>query len=343
MKYYLLGRSGLRVSEVSLGTMTFGEEWGWGASKEESRKQFELYVERGGNFIDTANRYTEGTSERLVGEFVGARREEFVIATKYTLYARKGDPNSAGNHRKNLVQSLDASLKRLKTDYIDLYWLHAWDYLTPVEEVMRALDDQVRAGKVLYIGISDTPAWIVSQANMLALLRGWTPFVALQIEYSLIERSVERELVPMAQELELTVTPWAPIGGGVLSGKYNKKNFDPKVPKRLSPEGKRLSEKNLTIAEEVEKIANEIGRKPSQVALNWIRQREQQMIPIIGARTATQLAENLDCVSFELTTEQIERLNKISAIELGFPHDFLAQEFIKDLVYAGTQGQILRR
>lgn len=343
MKYYLLGRSGLRVSEISLGTMTFGEEWGWGASKEESRKQFELYVERGGNFIDTANRYTEGTSERLVGEFVGARREEFVIATKYTLYTRKGDPNSAGNHRKNLVQSLDASLKRLKTDYIDLYWLHAWDYLTPVDEVMRALDDQVRAGKVLYVGISDTPAWIVSQANMLAMLRGWTPFVALQIEYSLIERTVERELLPMARELELTVTPWAPIGGGVLTAKYNKKNFDPKIPKRISPDGKRLSEKNLVIAEEVEKIAIEIGWKPSQVALNWIRQREEQMIPIIGARTAAQLAENLDCVNFELTTEQIERLNKVSAVELGFPHDFLAQDFIQDLVYAGTRGQIVRR
>ncbi len=343
MRYYLLGRSGLRVSEISLGTMTFGEEWGWGASKEESRRQFELYVERGGNFIDTANRYTEGTSERLVGEFVGARREEFVIATKYTLYTRKGDPNSAGNHRKNLVQSLDASLKRLKTDYIDLYWLHAWDYLTPVDEVMRALDDQVRAGKILYIGISDTPAWIVSQANMLAILRGWTPFIGLQIEYSLIERTVERELLPMARELELTVTPWAPIGGGLLTGKYNKKNFDPNVPKRIAPEGKRLSEKNLAIAEEVEKIANEIGRKPSQVALNWVRQREQQMIPIIGARTATQLAENLDCVNFELTPDQITRLNQVSAIELGFPHDFLQQPPIQDLVFAGTQGKIVRR
>jgi aryl-alcohol dehydrogenase-like predicted oxidoreductase len=343
MKYYLLGRSGLRVSEISLGTMTFGEEWGWGASKEESRKQFELYVERGGNFIDTANRYTEGTSERLVGEFVGARREELVIATKYTLYTRKGDPNSAGNHRKNLVQSLDASLKRLKTDYLDLYWLHAWDYLTPVDEVMRALDDQVRAGKILYIGISDTPAWVVSRANMLATLRGWTPFVGLQIEFSLIERTVERELLPMARELGLTVTPWAPIGGGVLTGKYNKKNFDTKVPKRISPEGKRLSERNLLIAEEVEKIANEIGKKPSQVALNWIRQREQQMIPIIGARTAAQLAENLDCVNFELTTDQIMKLNQVSNIELGFPHEFLQQPPIQDLVFAGTQKKIIRR
>ena len=185
-----------------------------------------------------------------------------MIATKYTLYQRKGDPNSAGNHRKNLVQSLDASLKRLNMDYIDLYWLHAWDYLTPVEEVMRALDDQVRAGKILYVGISDTPAWIVSQANMLAQLRGWTPFVGLQIEYSLIQRTVERELLPMAKALDLTVTPWGAIGGGMLTGKYNPKNLDPKVPKRMAEGATRLSEKNFAIAEEVEKIANEIGKKP---------------------------------------------------------------------------------
>ncbi len=343
MKYYLLGRSGLRVSEISLGTMTFGEEWGWGASKEESRRQFDLYVERGGNFIDTANRYTEGTSERLVGEFVGSKREEFVIATKYTLFQRKGDSNSAGNHRKNLVQSLEASLKRLKTDYIDLYILHAWDYLTPVDEVVRALDDQVQAGKILYVGISDTPAWIVSQANTVAALRGWSPFVSLQIEYSLIERTVERELLPMAQALDLTVTPWAPIGGGVLSGKYNRKNLDPKAPKRIAPDGKRLSERNLTIAEEVEKIAGELGKKPVQVALNWVRQRSQQMIPIVGARTVGQLSESLDCLSFGLLADHIDRLNKVSAIELGFPHDFLQQPPIQDLVFAGTQGNIVRR
>jgi aryl-alcohol dehydrogenase-like predicted oxidoreductase len=343
MKYLLLGKSGLRVSEICLGTMTFGEEWGWGASKDESRKQFDLFVERGGNFIDTANRYTEGTSERFVGEFVGSKREEFVIATKYTLYQRKGDPNSAGNHRKNLVQSLEASLKRLHMDYIDLYWLHAWDYLTPVEEVMRALDDQVRAGKILYVGISDTPAWIVSQANMLAELRGWTPFIGLQIEYSLIQRTVERELLPMAKALGLTVTPWGAIGGGMLTGKYNPKLVDPKAPKRMAEGASRLTERNFAIADEVLKIAGEIGKKPSQVALNWVRQRDRQILPIIGARTTAQLADNLDCVNFELTPEQIERLDKISAIELGFPHDFLTQPPIQDLIYAGAQGSIVRR
>ncbi len=337
MKYFLLGKSGLRVSEIALGTMTFGEDWGWGASKEESRKQFDLFVERGGNFIDTANRYTEGTAERFVGEFVGARREEFVVATKYTVFQRKGDPNSAGNHRKNLVQSLNASLKRLNMDYIDLLWVHAWDFLTPVEEVMRGLDDAVRAGKVLYVGISDTPAWIVSRANMLAELRGWTPFVGLQVEYSLIERTVERELLPMAKELGLTVTPWAPIGGGVLSGKYNKNNFSAEAAKRIAPGGKRLSERNLAIAEEVEKIANEIGRRSSQVALNWVRQRDQQMIPIIGARSGAQLEENLGCLDFELSAEHLARLNEISAIELGFPHEFVAQPQMKTLIYADTE------
>ncbi|MFC1662135.1 aldo/keto reductase, partial [Gemmatimonadota bacterium] len=179
MRYKLLGRSGLRVSELGLGTMTFGEEWGWGASKKESQRIFDAYATAGGNFVDTANRYTEGTSERFVGEFVAADRGHFVVATKYTLFNREGDPNAAGNHRKNMVQSLEASLRRLKTDYIDLLWVHAWDFMTPVDEVMRGLDDLVRAGKVLYVGISDTPAWIVSQANTLADLRGWTPFVAL--------------------------------------------------------------------------------------------------------------------------------------------------------------------
>jgi aryl-alcohol dehydrogenase-like predicted oxidoreductase len=213
MNYRLFGPCGLRVSEIALGTMTFGEEWGWGASREESRRIFDAFAAAGGNFIDTANRYTEGTSERLVGEFVAAERERFVVATKYTLFNRKGDPNAAGNHRKNLVQSLEASLKRLGTGYVDLLWVHAWDHLTPVEEVMRGLDDVVRAGKALYVGVSDTPAWIVARANTLAELRGWTPFAGIQIEYSLIQRTVERELLPMARGLGLAVTAWGVVGG----------------------------------------------------------------------------------------------------------------------------------
>src|ERR1044072_2499178 len=222
MRYYLLGKSGLKVSEICLGTMTFGKEWGWGASKEDSRKMFDAYVNLGGNFIDTANIYTNGTSEKYVGEFVSSDRDRFVIATKYTSNTRAGDPNAGGNHRKNMVQSLEASLKRLNTDYIDLYWVHAWDHTTPVEEMMRALDDMVKSGKILYIGISDAPAWIVSQANTLANLKGWTEFSSIQIEYSLIERTSERELLPMANALDIGITAWSPLGSGVLTGKYNK-------------------------------------------------------------------------------------------------------------------------
>ncbi len=208
MRYKLFGKSGLRVSELALGTMTFGEEWGWGASKEESKKIFDAYAEAGGNFIDTANRYTEGTAEKFVGEFIAADRDHFVLATKYTLFMRRDDPNFSGNHRKNMVQSLEASLKRLKTEAVDLYWVHAWDYMTPVEEVMRALDDMVRAGKILYVGISDTPAWVIAQANTLAELRGWSRFVGIQLQYSLIERNIERELLPLARETDMAVTAW---------------------------------------------------------------------------------------------------------------------------------------
>jgi aryl-alcohol dehydrogenase-like predicted oxidoreductase len=338
MRYKLLGKSGLKVSEIALGAMTFGQEWGWGADKSESRKVYDTFRAAGGNFIDTANRYTEGTSEEYVGEFIRAEREQIVLATKYTLVARSGDPNSAGNSRKNMIQSLEASLKRLNTDYIDLYWLHAWDYLTPVEEVMRAFDDMVRAGKVLYVGISDTPAWIVSRANMLAELKGWSPFIALQIEYSLIERTVERELLPMARELELAVTPWAALGGGLLTGKYNKKTDE---PRRMNDDDtRRLTKPNLKIAAEVIKIAEKIGKTPAQVALNWIRQKPGIMIPIIGARTADQLKDSLGALDFSLTEKQMERLDKISEIDLGFPHKFLKMDFIKEIVYAGTYDLI---
>src|SRR5580698_2019016 len=221
MKYRLLGKSGLRVSEASLGTMTFGNEWGWGSPKAEAQKVYESYREAGGNFIDTANFYTNGTSEKFLGEFMQGHRESVVLATKYSNAAPGNDPNAAGNHRKNMMQAVEGSLKRLKTDYIDLYWVHIWDKLTPVEEVMRGLDDLVRAGKVLYVGISDAPAWWIAQANTLAHLRGWSPFVGLQIEYSLIERTVERELIPMAQALNIGVTAWSPLANGVLTGKYH--------------------------------------------------------------------------------------------------------------------------
>src|SRR3984885_14930742 len=221
MNYRLFGNSGLRVSEISLGTMTFGEDWGWGSSKDEARKIYDAYRAAGGNFIDTANLYTNGTSETFVGEFMRDHRNSVVLATKYTNAAPSDDANASGNHRKSMMQAVEASLRRLKTDYIDLYWLHIWDQMTPAEEVMRAFDDLVSQGKVLYIGVSDAPAWWIAQANTLAELRGWTRFIGLQIEYSLIERTVERELIPMAKALNLGLVAWSPLAGGGLTGKYH--------------------------------------------------------------------------------------------------------------------------
>jgi aryl-alcohol dehydrogenase-like predicted oxidoreductase len=368
MKYHLLGKSGLRVSELCLGAMTFGEEWGWGASKEECHKIFNAYVDAGGNFIDTANNYTVGTSEKYVGEFISGDRDRFVLATKYTSNTRRGDPNAGGNHRKNMTQSLEASLKRLNTDYIDLYWVHAWDPLTPIEEMLRALDDMVRAGKILYIGISDAPAWVVSQANTLANLRGWTEFAGIQIEYSLIERTPERELLPMAGALDIGVTAWSPLGGGVLTGKYNKNNEEQQQSQQqntssssmvLTQEGNSrlevqsglasrfLNDRNISIAQEVSKIAKKIGRSAAQVALNWVRQQnitslawKNKIIPIIGARKESQIKDNLACLEFELTSEQMKILNEVSQIELGFPHDFLNSEMIRDIIYGGTYSSI---
>ena len=341
MRYKLLGNSGLRVSELCLGTMTFGEDWGWGSDKEESRAVFQAFAEAGGNFLDTANLYTNGTSETLVGEFVKGDREKWVIATKYSLNTRPGDVNACGNHRKNLFQAVEASLKRLGTDYIDLLWLHLWDSLTPIEEVMRAFDDLVRMGKVLYIGISDSPAWIVSQANTLATLRGWTPFIGLQIEYSLKERTPERELLPMAKALNIGVTAWSPLGGGVLTGKYNQPN---PVDGRLSMTDQpfQILDRDLKIAETVLEIAREIGKSPAQVALNWLRNRPNSVIPIIGARRLSQLQDNLACVDFNLTGEQLQRLDNISAISLGFPQELLASQFVGDILLGGVAAQLDR-
>ena len=260
MKYRLLGNSGLRVSEVALGAMTFGEEWGWGSSKEEARKIYDSYRGAGGNFIDTANVYTNGTSESFVGEFIHDHRQSVVLATKYTCALTTGDPNAGGNHRKGMVQALENSLRRLKTDYLDLYWLHVWDQMTPVEEVMRAFDDLVRQGKVLYIGVSDAPAWWIAQANTLAELRGWTRFAGLQIEYSLIERTVERELIPMTKAFKLGLVAWGPLAGGVLSGKYHSgKGADGRYqsgPDRQSRTGERVDR----VVRALEKIAGEVGR-----------------------------------------------------------------------------------
>lgn len=340
MKYKLLGKSGLKVSELCLGAMTFGEEWGFGVNREESGKVFDAFVSAGGNFIDTANVYTDGSSEKFVGEFISGNREQFVVATKYTLAQAdlRKNINSSGNNRKSMVESLERSLKRMKTDYIDLFWLHMWDGLTPVYEVMRALDDMVRAGKVLYAGISDAPAWIVSQANTMAELRGWTLFTALQIEYSMIQRAPERDLLPMANAFELAVTPWGVIGGGVLTGKYLS---DDKGPKRVKEGSARLNEKNTAIAREVKKISEETGIPAVILALNWVRQQKGIVIPIIGARTADQLKQNMKCLDYTLTDDIMKRLDEASRIELGFPHDFLKTDMVKSIAYGDKYNDII--
>jgi aryl-alcohol dehydrogenase-like predicted oxidoreductase len=340
MRYKLFGKSGLRVSELCLGTMTFGEDWGWGASEDESRQIFETFVEAGGNFIDTANGYTDGSSEKIVGELIKNDRDRFVVATKYSfpnqMNDKTGNPNAGGNHRKNLIQSLDGSLKRLNTDYVDVLWLHAWDFLTPVEEVMRTFDDMVRQGKVLYIAISDTPAWIVAQANTLAQCNGWTPFVALQVEYSLVQRTPERDLLPMAEAFGMSVTPWSPLAGGVLSGKYNNQNGNGQSSSR----GSKIPDRSLHIAQVVGEIAAETERSSAQVALAWLQSQGHSVIPIIGARKLSQLQDNLACVDLRLSPEQLQRLNEVSQIEMGFPHDFLSNETIRDRLFGGTYAQI---
>ncbi len=337
MRYKLLGRSGLRVSEMALGTMTFGTEWNWGATKEESKKIFDAYADAGGNFLDTANRYTEGTSERFVGDFIRADRDHFVVATKYSLFMKRDDPNASGNHRKNMMQSVEDSLKRLGTDYIDLYWLHAWDFTTPVEEVMRGLDDLVRQGKVLYVGISDTPAWIVSQANTIADFRGWSRFVGLQLRYSLIDRAAERDLLPMAKALGLGVTPWSVLGAGVLTGKYN---LDTPPEEGRAKDGSALTDRNLAVAQTCLAIGKELGCSASQVAIRWIMQQPQTIIPLIGARTVGQLQDNLGALDVKLGADHMTRLNEISAFDRGFPHDFLEAERVRDLLFGGTFDKI---
>ena len=338
MNYKLLGRSGLKISELCLGTMGFGKEWNWGADKETSLKILDAYAGKGGNFIDTANRYTEGTSEKIIGEFIHSNRDNFILATKYSLHDNLTNVNASGNNRKNMMRSVEESLKRLNTDFIDLFYLHIWDNLTPMDEVLRGLDDLVKQGKVNYIGISDTPAWLVSQAQTMAELMGWSRFVALQVEYSLLQRTPERELIPMAKHYNLTVTPWAPLAGGALTGKYTKGDTG-----RLPKESKRLNERAVKITEEVMAIAKELNVQPSSVALKWTMQQGFSCIPIIGATKPEQLLENLNCLDVNLSNEQMNRLNQVSKIELGFPGDFFLEEGVKNVLYGGFFDRIEKR
>lgn len=341
-RYITLGRSGLRVSPLCLGTMTFGLDWGWGSSPEEARAILDAYTGAGGNFIDTANIYTKGHSEKIIGEHLaptGAsaiKRDRLVIATKFYGNLYPGDPNAGGGARKNMLASCEQSLRRLKTDYIDLYWLHAWDRFTPIDETMRALDDLVRAGKVRYIGFSDVPAWKCAQAQLTAQFRGWSPLIALQIEYSLLERTVEGDLVPMALELGLGITPWSPLKGGVLTGKYSGAGGAAAAEKagRGAWVTRSLTDRAHAVVDVLKRVAQQAGASPSQTALAWLGSKAGVASTIIGARTMDQLNDNLGSLKVVLTPSQLSELDAVSTPALSFPHDFL--NFSASFMQGGT-------
>ncbi len=339
MKYKLLGKSGLKVSELCLGTMGFGTEAGWGADKETSFAIMDAFAAAGGNFLDTANIYKLGTSEKLIGEFVSTRdRDYFVIATKYSLKDNQTNPNASGNNRKNMMRSVEASLKRLQTDFIDVLYLHIWDDLTPMDEILRGLDDLVRQGKVNYIAISDTPAWMVAKGNTLAELMGWSQFIALQVEYSLIQRSPERDLIPMAKHFGMTLIPWAPMAGGALTGKYLRGETG-----RIKPGSNRLNEASVLITKEVIAIAEKLGAEPAHVALKWTMQQGFSSIPVVGATKVSQLQDNLKTVDVEIPDADMAALDAASAIDLGFPGKFFLEEGVRLNNFGGFYDKIEKR
>ncbi len=320
--YVTLGRSGLRVSPLCLGAMTFGEDLGWGSSIQESQQILDRYIELGGNFIDTANFYTKSHSEKIIGDHIGrhsARRERLVIATKFSGNLYPGDPNGGGSGRKSIISACENSLRRLQTDYIDLYWLHNWDVHTPIDETMAALSDLVRAGKVRYLGVSDTPAWKVAEANVIARFRGWSAFIGLQIEYSLLERSVEQELVPMARELGLGITPWSPLKNGALSGKYTRHNAGQVQGNRAAFLAGILNEKTYTLIDTLFAIANAHDTTVARVALAWVQSQPGVTSTIIGARLLSQLEDNVSALEVKLRTEDLQQLEALTRPTFGFP------------------------
>ena len=336
-QYVTLGRSGLRVSPLCLGAMTFGEDLGWGTSVEESQQIIDRYTELGGNFIDTANFYTRSHSEKIIGDHIGrhpARRDRLVIATKFSGNLYPGDPNGGGSGRKSLISACDNSLRRLQTDYIDLYWLHMWDAQTPIDETMAALDDLVNAGKVRYIGVSDTPAWKIAQANLIARFRGWSSFIGLQIEYSLLERTVEQELVPMAAEFGLGITPWSPLKSGVLSGKYTRANAGEHQAGRGAMVDAFLNEKTYKLIDELEVIAKAHDTNVASVALAWVRAQPGVSSVIIGARRLSQLDENVRAVDVHLDADELARLDALTKPRLGFPQNMI--EMAPGIINGGT-------
>lgn len=335
MKYKLFGKSGLRVSEIALGTMTFGDNINWGSSEKTAKDIYKAFLEKGGNFIDTANVYTDGNSEKILGALIKPDRDKIVLSTKYSLSTDHKNPNASGNHRKNLVQSINHSLERLKTDYIDILFVHAWDNMTPVEEMMKALNELVNQGKVLYLAISDTPAWIISQANTIAELRGYSPFVSVQCEYSLLERTCEQEFIPLSQAFDLAITAWSPLAVGTLTGKYLN-NENPKGSRGEAQPGwikDYLTPKRNEIVKAVVDIAKKVRKTPAQVALRWLMQKPVVCIPIIGAKNVEQLNDNLGSADFELSNEDINKLNEVSQYEVGFPYAFLKTDHVRTMLY----------
>jgi aryl-alcohol dehydrogenase-like predicted oxidoreductase len=321
-----LGKSGLRVSPLCLGTMTFGQDWGWGSSVEDSQRVLDRYMELGGNFLDTANVYTKGHSEKIIGDHLGrhaSKRDRTVIATKFYGSLYTGDPNGGGAGRKSITAACEQSLRRLQTSYIDLYWLHCWDRFTPIEETMRALDDLVAAGKVRYIGFSDTPAWKVAQAQVTAQLRAWTPLIALQLEYSLLERTIEGELIPAALELGLGVTPWSPLKSGALSGKYTRANAQQAKPGRGEWTSRNFTEPAFRVIDVLLQVARQAGTTPARAALAWVQQQPGIASTIIGARTVEQLDDNAGALEVKLAPEQVSALEEVSRPQLNFPYDFV--------------------
>ena len=345
MDYYTLGNTGLKVSRLALGTMTFGDDWGWGADEANSRQLFDAYLEAGGNFIDTADLYTNGNSERMLGKFVKETdsRDRVVLTTKFTFNGEPGNPNAGGNGRKNILRAVEASLQRLGTDYIDLYMLHAWDQLTPVEEVIRTLDDLVRSGKIRYAALSDVPAWYAARAQTIAQERHLEPISTIQLEYSLVERNIEFEYVPLARELGTSITAWSPLGSGLLSGKYKPSQDGGEGSGRLAslgnsgnPAFNKFTEKNWAIVAELEKVAEELGRSMAQVAVNWVANRPCVASVLIGATKLHQLQDNLNALDFEIPEELQRRLDEASKPETRFPYTFF-EPGIQGMINGGAR------
>ena len=331
MNYYTLGKTGLKVSRLALGTMTFGDDWGWGADEADARQLFDTYLDAGGNFIDTADLYTNGNSERMLGRFVkeSGTRDRVIITTKFSYNAEPGNPNAGGNSRKNILRAVEGSLQRLETDYIDIYMLHTWDQVTPAAEVMQTLHDLVRAGKVRYIALSDAPAWYVAQAQTLAQERHWEPISTVQLEYSLAERNIEFEYMALAKNLNTSIMVWSPLASGLLSGKYKPSEQGGEGSGRLAmladsgnPAFNKFTKRNWAIVSALESIAQELNRSMAQVALNWVVNRPTVASVIIGATKLHQLQDNLGALAFEIPTELRQQLDTVSRPETRFPYTF---------------------